>query len=75
MCMFCKNNITVEGHTTHVVDYKGCVIIVKDVPCIKCDMCGHTYYADDVATRLEELVDSAKTLLQEIAVIEYSQVA
>lgn len=75
MCMFCKGNVMKESLTTHVVNYKNCVIVIKNVPCEECEQCGEKYYTDEVAERLESMVDAAKKLMQEIAVIDYSRVA
>lgn len=75
MCMFCKNTTTVESTTTHVVNYKNCVIVVKNVPCLECDQCGEKYYTDEVAEKLETIVNLAKKLMQEIAVIDYQHAA
>lgn len=75
MCMFCKGNVMKESLTTHVVNYKNCVIVIKNVPCEECEQCGEKYYTDEVAERLESMVDAAKKLMQEIAVIDYSKVA
>ena len=33
MCMFCKNKTYTETTTTHVVNYKSCIIIFRNVPC------------------------------------------
>lgn len=75
VCMFCKGNVMKESLTTHVVNYKNCVIVIKNVPCEECEQCGEKYYTDEVAERLESMVDAAKKLMQEIAVIDYSKVA
>ncbi|MFW5647328.1 MAG: YgiT-type zinc finger protein [Acetivibrio ethanolgignens] len=48
---------------------------MKNVPCEECEQCGEKYYTDEVAERLESMVDAAKKLMQEIAVIDYSRVA
>lgn len=75
MCMFCKGNVMKDSLTTHVVNYKNCVIVIKNVPCEECEQCGEKYYTDEVTERLESMVDAAKKLMQEIAVIDYSKVA
>ena len=75
MCMFCKCDTTKESTATHVVNYKGCVIVIKNVPCEECEQCGEKFYTDDVAERLEDMVNMAKKLMQEISVIDYSKVA
>ena len=60
MCMFCKCNTYKESATTHVVNYKNCMIVIKNVPCIECEECGAKFYSDDVAEKLEEMVNAAK---------------
>lgn len=75
MCMYCKNDTLIESTTTHVVNYKNCTIIIKNVPCRECSQCGEKYYTDEVSERLEQLVAAAKKLMQEVAVIDYGQAA
>lgn len=75
MCMLCKCDTVRQTTTVHVVNYKGCVIVVKNVPCEECEQCGEKFYTDEVAERLESLVNSAKKLLQEISVIDYAKIA
>ena len=63
-----------NSFTTHVVNYINSVII-KNVPCEECEQCGEIFYTDEVAEQLEKLVEAAKSLLQDISVIDYSKVA
>ena len=71
MCMLCKCDTVKQSTTTHVVNYNGSVIIIKNVPCEECEQCGEIFYTDEVAERLEVMVNDAKKLLQEISVIDY----
>lgn len=75
MCMYCKCKTTAPSLTTHVVNYKNSIIIIKNVPCEECEQCGEKYYSNEVAKQLESLVNMAKQLMQEIAVIGYSKAA
>lgn len=75
MCMFCKCDTVMESKTTHVVNYKGCIIVIKNVPCEECEQCGEKFYSDEVAERLEKIVDVAKKLMQEVSIIDYVKVA
>ena len=59
MCMFCKCNIVKKSTTTHVVNYKGSIIVIKNVPCEECEQCGEKYYTDEVAVHLEAMVTQA----------------
>ena len=64
-----------QSTTTHVVNYKNSIIVIKNVPCEECEQCGEKYYTDEVAEQLEKMVNLAKQMMQEIAVLDYSKVA
>lgn len=75
MCMFCKCDTVTPSLTTHVVNYNGAIIVIKNVPCEECEQCGEKFYTDEVAEKIEKMVNVAKQLMQEIAVLDYSKVA
>ena len=75
MCMFCKCDMVKQSTTTHVVNYKGCVIVIKNVPCEECVQCGEKFYTDEVAEQLEKIVATAKQLMQDLSVIDYTKAA
>ena len=57
------------------MNYKSCIIIIRNVPCLECDQCVEKYYTDEVAEKIERIVDSAKKLMQEISVVDYKTAA
>ena len=69
-CFFCKgkksNSITID-----VTDLGSCVVIVRGVPCYKCTQCGETTFDLAVGERLEQIVDTLKGSITEIAVVQY----
>jgi YgiT-type zinc finger domain-containing protein len=71
----CLSNEKIKTKTTFTVDYNGCIIVVKNVPCLECPVCGETIFTDEVSSRLEKLVESAKKIMQEVSVIDYLKVA
>ena len=75
MCMFYKCDTVKQRTTTHVVNYKNSIIVIKNIPCEECEQCGEKYYTDEVVEQLEKMVNLAKQMMQEIAVIDYSKVA
>ena len=75
MCMYCKCNELKDSRTTHVVNYKNGLIIIRNVPCKECVQCGEQFYTDEVSDKLEELVNAAKKMMQEFAVIDYASAA
>ena len=73
-CMKCGAE-AYQGTTTDVTDLGHCLVIIRNVPCFKCEECDEIFYTGDVVKTLENLVSAAKSLLQEIAVIDYSETA
>ena len=53
----------------------GAAVIVRNVPCYKCEECSEIIYTGDVVQRLEGLIETAQKAMQEISVIDYSRVA
>ena len=74
MCMFCKCDTVKQNTTTHVVNYKNSIIVIKNVHCEECEKCGEKYYTDEVAEQLEKMLNLAKQMMHEIAVLDYSKV-
>lgn len=44
---------------------------IKNVPCSECTQCGETYFDDEVAEHLEYIVNSLKSVVAEITVVDY----
>ena len=70
-CFTCKGNIQ-NSITTYMTEYKGCYIIIKNVPCSKCTQCGEEYLNGVVLQKIEVIIDKLKSVLTEIAVVDYN---
>ncbi len=75
MCNACFNDDKIKTSTTFTVEYKGCIIVIRNVPCLECRICGETTFTDEVSARLEEIIESAKAIMQDISVIDFVKVA
>ncbi len=75
MCNACLNNEKIKTTTTFTVEYNDCIIVVKHVPCLECQICGDISFSSEVSEKLENLVNAAKAVMQEISVIDYNKVA
>ena len=71
----CFEDNRIETTTTFTVDVKDCVIVIRNVPCYECQVCGEIIFADDVSAKLEMIVQKAKSFLQDVSVIDYSRAA
>ena len=75
MCNACFGDDKIKTTTTFTVEYKGCIIVIRNVPCLECQKCGEITFTDEVAEQLEKIVAAAKTVLQDVSILDYSKVA
>ena len=72
MCDACFNDNKIHSTTTFTVEHSKRVIVVRKVPCLKCRVCGDVTFSDDISARLEQIVNEAKNLLQDVSVVDFS---
>ena len=70
-CISCGAK-TSQSTTTDVTDLGSCLVIVRNVPCHKCSDCNEIIYTADVVKRLETIVATAKTTVNDIAIVDYN---
>lgn len=74
-CFYCKGDME-QGLTTYTAELsKGRIVVVKNVPCMKCKQCGETVISAAVAMQLEEIIKKCSDIMTEIAIINYSESA
>ena len=73
-CISC-NAVTSYGTTTDVTDLGKCLVIVRNVPCYKCSECNEIIYTGDVIKRLETIVKTAEKAMNELAIVDYNNLA
>ena len=73
-CFFCKG-VLEDGLTTHVTDAGERIIIVRSVPCLKCDQCGETSYKGPVFEQLADIINNLKNAFTEVAIVQYASAA
>lgn len=73
-CFACKGNLE-KTTTTYMTEYNGCYIIIKNVPCTKCTQCGEEYLNGVTLEKIERILEKLKSMLTEIAVVDYNNAA
>ncbi len=73
-CFRCKGD-TAHKLRTHAATLEKCVIIIKNVPALVCEQCGEVYFEDDVMQRLESVIDRLESIIKEVAIVDYADVA
>ena len=51
-CFFCKGEMKPDT-TIHTVQLKNCVVVIKNVPCMKCEQCGEVVLSADTIEKIE----------------------
>ena len=51
------------------------LLVIRDIPCYKCEECDEIFYTGDVVQKIEAIVAETKQLMREIRVIYFDEVA
>lgn len=70
-CTLCKGNL-VKSKVNHIVDLYGHIIIIKHVPANVCKQCGEYFLKNDIALKLEKIIEEVRKNKVEISVINYT---
>ncbi|MGB9682159.1 MAG: type II toxin-antitoxin system MqsA family antitoxin [bacterium] len=73
-CIFCRSNL-VPGRVNHIVDLEGHIIIIKEVPANICKQCGEYFLENDIALRLEKVIEELKKNKAEVLIINFQEIA
>jgi len=69
-CFYCKGRMS-AGITAHVVNTDKGVIVIKNVPCEKCEQCGEVVYVGTIVKQLEVIVKELRRSLAEIVIANF----
>jgi YgiT-type zinc finger domain-containing protein len=72
-CIECGNEMVLK-EKNYVANLDSCIIIIKHVPAYVCS-CGEAYYTDEVFEKIENIVMKLKNIINDVAIIEYNNVA
>ena len=73
-CMRCGKT-AYKSMTSEAIELGFGLLVIRNIPCYKCEECDEIFYTGDVVQRIEAIVAEAKKLMQDIRVIEYGDVA
>ncbi len=59
ICPLCGGQMK-AGKTTFTVDIGSGVVVVREVPATVCSQCGADWIEDDIAEKLEKIVEDAR---------------
>jgi YgiT-type zinc finger domain-containing protein len=65
----------IDSTTTYVITLENYVLIIKNVPCMKCTQCGDELFNTDILEKIDEIISETEKLASEVSIIDYSKVA
>lgn len=73
-CIKCGKDVF-SSTTTEAIELGFGVLVIRNIPCYKCDECDEIVYTGDVAQKIEKITAMVKNLMQELVVIDYEKAA
>lgn len=74
MCFMCKGQLE-DGFTTFMTDLGTCIVIIKNVPAKICSQCGEASFSDEVAKKIEKIINNLRNSISEVAITDFKTVA
>ena len=73
-CIRCGNE-TYKSTTTEAIELNDGVLVIRNIPCYKCEICDEIHFTGDVVKKIEQIIASAKQHLQELSVVNFATAA
>lgn len=72
-CFLCKCNME-KSTTIYTAQLnKNCILLVKNVPCMKCNQCGEVWFSGTVVEKLESIMNTLENTFTEIAIVNCNE--
>ena len=73
-CMRCGKP-AYKSMTSEAIKLGFGLLVIRNIPCYKCEECDEIFFTGDVVQKIEEIVDEAKQLMQETRVVYFDDAA
>ena len=73
-CMKCGKP-AYKSVTSEAIELGFGLLVIRNIPCFKCEECDEIFYTGDVVQKIEAIVVEAKQLMQEVRVVYFDEVA
>ena len=73
-CPLCKGDMKPEM-SIHTVQLKNGTVVIKNVPCLKCEQCGEVVLSADTVEKIEHILQTVEKAVAEITVVNFPDCA
>jgi len=71
-CTICDSEL-IQSKVNHIVDFDNHIIIIKEVPALVCEQCGEYYLDNEIALKVENIIDKVYQNHAEIFVVNFKE--
>ncbi len=64
-----------KSTTTEAIEMEFGILVIRNIPCYKCDECDEILYTGDTVMKIEKITEMVKTMTQEVTIIDYAKAA
>ena len=69
-CPLCKGDMKPDM-TIHTVQLKNGTVVIKNMPCLKCEQCGEVVLSADTVEKIEHILQTVEKAVAEITVVNF----
>ena len=73
-CMKCGKQ-TFASTTSEAIELGFGLLVIRDIPCFKCEECDDVLYTGDVVERIESIIDETKAMMQAVRIVRFNEAA
>lgn len=73
-CIRCAHE-TYKSTTTEAIELGSGILVIRNIPCYKCESCDEIQFTGDVVKKIEQIIAYAKEHIQELSVVNYATAA
>ncbi len=73
-CAKCGKD-TVKSITSEAIEMEFGLLVIRNIPCFKCEECDEVLYTGDVVEKIERIIEAVKKLMQDVTIIDFAKVA
>ena len=74
-CFSCKSDTMEQSTSTYTAQASNCIVIIKNVPCMKCRQCGDVVYNTNILKKIEKIIRRIESMASEVAIVDYQKSA
>ncbi len=64
-----------KSTTAEAIETESGLLVIRNIPCFKCEECDEIYYSGDIAMKIEHITEMVKTFMQEVTIVDYEKTA